>query len=706
MVNIKSIKTLVLNTEEKAFGFSFDFEAGLNILSGDNTSGKSSILACIYYCLGLEQLIAFGSGNGLKESLTSVFSYRDVEHHVLSSYATLTLINDKGRSATIKRVIRGAHNEDTNILTVTMVDGAPEDKFVRQTGDTHHEDGFYRWLGEFSGIEVPVFINSDGNRTTILYLQQIFASSFVEQTKGWSDFFAQVPSFSTKKAKQKIVEFVLGLNGLVEEFELDKLKEKEKELKQIWNNKIQTFRAISSYYNFLPANLNETFIAEMTPEKIVKVLLQTRKEDNQFHTLEDEISSLNIQITDISAKNTVTINTVNISRDLTKKHSDLKKMLSDLNQEYKTIISEKINEDIKRKKYNEIVVQLAKEIEALEGINKISNLKSFKVGSVENCPVCNSSLLNHADFELHNVEVIDSVKSLAFSKSEINLYTTYLKNSEDLIERFAKTAIYYQERVDETKEILDILDRELLEDSRIPSRVNINLEIRLKFRLEQLLKVDELFLEFKTDLSEISIDLAKIRRRKKIITLHGASDDELIQSFKFKFKEYLKAFGYAKDVIDRVFISKDESNKLFPVVNVDYLPIAQPIRQMSSASDFIRALWSFYLALLERSKNHLGVLLLDEPGQHAMKSEDLKSLLKVSSNFKTKQIIIAVSKEDKVKVKEVKDNEKEIEIEVNLLKLLSESGLIEGQDYKLNMIENHNLDDKSIQPLSSLLDEG
>jgi hypothetical protein len=698
MININSVRAVVLDIEEKTFGFNFEFSLGLNILTGDNTSGKSSVLACIYYCLGLEQLIAFGNGNGMKECLTSVFSYRGNEHNVLSSQAILTLSNESGKSATISRIIRGAYSEDTNLLTVTMMDGAPEDKFIHQNGDTDHEDGFYKWLGEFSGIEVPTFTDIENKKTTILYLQQIFASSFVEQTKGWSDFFAQVPSFSTKKAKQKIVEFVLGLNGLIEEFELDKLKDKEKEYKYQWNNKVQTFRSISSYYNFLPANLDENFTADMSPAKINKVVLHTRDFDQSFHTLDEEVTGINRQIEAISAKNEIDIPIKGISKDITDKHLELKNALQSLNQEYKTIIAEKVNEEIKRKKYLEIVSQLAKEIETLEGINKLSGLKSFKVGSVENCPVCNSSLLNHSDFELKNVEVIGNVKSLAFSKSEIKLYKSYLENSNDLIERFSKTAAYYQDRVEETKGMLDILDREILEDSRIPSRANISFEIRLKFRHEQLLKVQDLFTEFKSHLTQIALEMAKIRARKKIISDHGKSDEDLIHAFKIVFKSYLKEFGYAKEIIERVYISQEDSNKLFPVVSVDYLPQAQPIRQMSSASDFIRALWSFYLALLAKSKNHLGILLLDEPGQHAMKSVDLQSLLKVSSLFKTKQIIIAISKEDKIKHNENDPNEKDPEVEVNLLKLLDESGLKIDEDYRLNMIENHGMGDKSVQP--------
>ena len=35
-----------------------------------------------------------------------------------------------------------------------------------------------------------------------LYLQSIFSALFIEQTKGWSDFFANMPFFGITKAKE------------------------------------------------------------------------------------------------------------------------------------------------------------------------------------------------------------------------------------------------------------------------------------------------------------------------------------------------------------------------------------------------------------------------------------------------------------------------------------------------------------------------
>ncbi|MEZ7507213.1 AAA family ATPase [Flavobacterium sp. Arc2] len=694
MIKIHSIKALVTDTSGNNFGFDYIFSSGLNILSGDNSSGKSTVLSCIYYCLGMEQLASYGNSDGLKECLKTSFKYNNQNFSVFESYAQLNISNEKGEVAIIKRVIKSPYTEDTNLINVQVNDGLAEEKFIHAAGDTDHADGFYRWLSDFSNIAIPLFADEDGTTQKILYLQQIFASSFVEQTKGWSDFFAQIPVFNTKKAKQKIVEYTLGLSGLIEEFELDKLKQREKEYKTVWTNTVETFQTITSYYNLLTANLAETFTAELSPAKILKLDLQTRDTKGNYSTLNKIISDLMIQDRDLALKNTLDTSKITSSEILIK-HNDTSKKLVYLNKELQKVRDEQINEEVKIKNYQITVEHLNREIEALEGINKLNQLKSFHVGAVENCPVCNSSLLTNPDIQFTNIDKINSSKSIYFYKSERSLYESYLKSSQNLNGRFDKIVTYYHEKIRELKNILSMLDQELLDDSRIPSRISISEEMRIKFELEKMVKIGHQFNRFKSDLTEISKKLAKIRSRKEVLKRHFELDQEKIKDFKNQFIKYLEKFGYSKEILSRIYISQDESNKLFPVVNVGTIT-AQPIRLLSSASDFIRAQWAFYMTLLVKAELHLGILILDEPGQHAIASADLQELLKEASKNKDRQILVAISKEDKITTSE---NGQTMQVEVDLLNILKETKLIKNQDYTINIIDSHNRKDKCIQPL-------
>lgn len=693
MITIHSIKAAVIDSQKKEFGFFYEFTAGLNILSGDNSSGKSTVLSCIYYCLAMEQLASYGNNDGLKECLKNSFQYDNQKHFVASSYAELHLSNDAGETAIIKRLIKPAYNEDTNLLLVQQNDGEPEEKFVHKTGDTDHPDGFYRWLSEFSNIAVPVFKDEDGKFQKILYLQQIFASSFVEQTKGWSDFFAQIPVFSTKKAKQKIVEYTLGLSGLAEEFELEVLKQHEKQYRAVWTNTIDSFQTITSYYNFQTPNLSDTFTSDLSPAKIAKLDLKTKDEHGKYNSISETITKLDRIKTIRSINNSVQY--INAPYPILEKHAELRKKITILGEELNDIIVKKNNENLKVKNYQLTIEHLNREIEALEGINKITELKSFKIRDVENCPVCNSSLLSNPDIELANVDKVNSSKSLPFFKAEKSLYESYIKSSENLSKRINKTILYYQEKINDIKNALTMLDEELTENSKIPSRMEIAEEMRIAFELQKMQKLSKQFELFKSDLSTISEKLAGIRADISILKDNIKIDHAQILKFTKEYVSNLNKFGYSQEILDRIFISTEENTKMFPVVKTGSLS-PQPIRLVSSASDFIRAQWAFYMTLLVQAKHHLGILIIDEPGQHAIADADLQQLLKEASKIKDRQIIIAISKEDKIRT--TGDNEKP-EVEIDLLKILEESKLEKDEDYKINIIDSHNRKDKCIQPL-------
>ena len=72
----------------------------------------------------------------------------------------------------------------------------------------------------------------------------------------------------------------------------------------------------------------------------------------------------------------------------------------------------------------------------------------------------------------------------------------------------------------------------------------------------------------------------------------------------------------------------------------------QSIRYVSSASDFVRTIWAYYLALLANYERHPGFILMDEPGQHQMRLDSVKELLNVSIST-GKQVILAISQDRK-----------------------------------------------------------
>ena len=76
----------------------------------------------------------------------------------------------------------------------------------------------------------------------------------------------------------------------------------------------------------------------------------------------------------------------------------------------------------------------------------------------------------------------------------------------------------------------------------------------------------------------------------------------------------------------------------------------QSIKHNSSASDFVRSIWAYLIALYEVSSlkngNHIGLFLLDEPAQHAMTDPSQAALFERLSKLNCQSIVFA-SFEDK-----------------------------------------------------------
>ncbi|MBQ0688844.1 hypothetical protein J7315_22700, partial [Providencia rettgeri] len=121
-----------------------------------------------------------------------------------------------------------------------------------------------------------------------------------------------------------------------------------------------------------------------------------------------------------------------------------------------------------------------------------------------------------------------------------------------------------------------------------------------------------------------------------------------INNFAVKFKKLLSndKFNYTSNHISYITIQNKPPSRLLPVVISGN--DTQTVRLSSSASDFIRIQWAFYLTLLDISNNHPGFIVFDEPGQHAMNVESMVALLKYSILSK-KQIIMCISKDTKEK---------------------------------------------------------
>ena len=116
MLRINRVKVEIF-TENGIYGTDIDFNSSLTFLSSeDNTCGKSSILAAVYYCLGLEEIIG-GKGDKV---LTSVYKttieYGDQVWNVLQSAMYLEISNGVD-TVTLFRAAK-MNGRDSRMITI------------------------------------------------------------------------------------------------------------------------------------------------------------------------------------------------------------------------------------------------------------------------------------------------------------------------------------------------------------------------------------------------------------------------------------------------------------------------------------------------------------------------------------------------------------------------------------------------------------
>ena len=256
----------------REFGRMLSFKDGLNLVVGDNTSGKTTIVRSLFYCLGMEELIDGKVGDrSLDKSVKENFRYaeqgkEEQDWYVNSSYVVVQISNYSGQVLTIKRNIKSEDRRD-NVLSVweqsysaQMKNSGRREYYIHSRED-HNRDygtGFYALLSAFGDIPI---VNVPGRNTdegTKLYLQTIFGLTFIEQTRGWSDFFANIRSFNIVSPKQRIIEYAMNYAMDEDMATSNSLKEKKHSYEEEWRKVVETLKGYLSY--------NKMFVDKLSPK--------------------------------------------------------------------------------------------------------------------------------------------------------------------------------------------------------------------------------------------------------------------------------------------------------------------------------------------------------------------------------------------------------------------------------------------------------
>lgn len=691
MIKINKLRTEILTDKSDSisdiYGFEFEFYNGLNIVAGHNSRGKTTINSCIYYALGMEELLGGHNEKALDKALKEEFEIKlengdEINHSIINSKVILEIENN-GNIATLIRSIKSDHPErKSNIISVndsTFKEIENESQttllYVNGRGNNDSDNGFYLWLAEFAGIEIPIVSNtSRKDNYSPLYLQVIFSTLLIEQTKGWSDFFATMPFFGIPNAKQKNVEFLLNLNELNLSTQKDVLSKVKNGLSDEWNKIIKSFELISSHYNGFFKDLPTTMTTDKS--EIDKIVFAFTISEDKNISLKDFIEVLNEKYKAIV---NLPISTIGNNRE------DVLIKYQKQNQEYsklKDYIKDfEVKFSIEQVQLENLKKQLDRIIQEIKDQDSLKKVFSQNIVNKDgnHCPTC-SQYISTDLISSQNIEIpkLSLEENISFLKSQRKLIETTIKSLESVINEKKLLLEYFNESLRQKELLIKSLSRDLIADDRAFSESEVLSKLQLEKEIENLKFIETKLNNLKAELIEIAN-----KYHNNIIELNGLNDSEVedeakIVKFEKNYKRLLYDFKYDSNDLYKISINRKEPFKYFPVYKGfkdDNIP--QSIRINSSASDFVRNIWAYSLSLLTEGSNHPGLLIFDEPGQHRTNILSLKSLFKECSLLINKQIILFTSVDKQINEKETLE-----------LKVLTEN--LETGNYKLIELDDKN----------------
>ncbi|EMA3775401.1 AAA family ATPase [Vibrio cholerae] len=218
-MKFRKLKVKILS-EGQWYGFEYEFLPGLNIIRGDNSSGKSTLVNSLIYSIGMEELIGSKGPSSLPYALRTHFELDDKEYINVESYTLVELENSKGEVKTFKRYI-SSKDKDSKLVQIIHGDYLTQNEsgsfnsspvYLHDPNSaTNEEFGFFATFEKFLGLELPNIADNKGyNRK--LYLQYIFAALLIEQKRGWTNYIANTPYFGVSNVVQKTVSYLLNLD--------------------------------------------------------------------------------------------------------------------------------------------------------------------------------------------------------------------------------------------------------------------------------------------------------------------------------------------------------------------------------------------------------------------------------------------------------------------------------------------------------------
>lgn len=649
-MKFRKLKVKILS-EGQWYGFEYEFLPGLNIIRGDNSSGKSTLVNSLIYSIGMEELIGSKGPSSLPYALRTHFELDDKEYINVESYTLVELENSKGEVKTFKRYI-SSKDKDSKLVQIIHGDYLTQNEsgsfnsspvYLHDPNSaTNEEFGFFATFEKFLGLELPNIADNKGyNRK--LYLQYIFAALLIEQKRGWTNYIANTPYFGVSNVVQKTVSYLLNLDTFDKERKLNELYSQRNRLTSQWAESASNIKLIASN-----AKLNVRGLSAKPEVDFDKNLVLIGSGYDEFKPLTNLV---------VEALNELH----KLSRDPIKNLQNEQPQLAENIEKAQNRISEiltlqKICGDevrINKSKiglYQESLSDIEEELERNRMTNKLNKFGAdFDLPVAKNiCATCHKPLddsLVSPENTVMNMTLDENIKYLDNQKSMVK---NLLAGLEKRLEKAKSDMLSLQTELREHTKILASLKRDIKSVETI-SEADVRKKLILEGRIDQLNVVDESVAFEKNVLEKLSGEYQTCQSQITSMTQYelSYSDKVKLDRFEEHFRNLATDFSYRSAKPKEIEVNRETLVPYLKGLELREINGAADIKADSSASDFVRLIWSYLISICrvsnEQNGNHLGILLFDEPAQHSMSLDSVNKLLKNMADLNNVQCIVAAS---------------------------------------------------------------
>ena len=625
-----------IETENGVYGVDEAFSSGVNFLaSEDNTCGKSSILEAIYYGLGFEEIIGGRGEKVLTAAYKTFIEDGDAKLAVLESKVFLEISNGE-EIITIFRTAK-MENRDSKLVTVFYSELKDiynenvlvEDMYVLMRDSATHLKGFHYFLEKFLHLELPIVPTND-EKPRKLYLQLFFSCMFIEQKHGWGDIFSGMPILGVKDAKKRVIEYVLKLDTLNNENQKDYMKSEENRIRTEWELQVrEMYNAVNRETCTVIGIPSKPTIISNIDLAGVHVQKADKNIDEHLKGLKEQYASLE------SIKPKVIDNFETLQAELEEIERDIEDYDEKIEWLRKRVLQEKTSIQVLDKNIEIIENDLRNNKDAARLRELGSQLDCMTSKNV--CPVCQQPVADTLLPTIEGMEIMSIDENIRHLEAQKVMLSYARKSHQHSRDEMYNQIQEFMGKVFSLRRLAKAIRSDLYSVDDSISEAVVYKKIEIQNKIERLQTLSDFIGEKKNKLLELSGQWKEYLANKEKLPTRKLSDldSEKLMLLKETFVANLNTYGY-KSVANMDDISISDET---------YLPVIKEFDMKfdSSASDNIRGIWAYTLALMQVSMqkdgNHPTVLIFDEPNQHSIVSEDMEnffdSIIKLGESCQT-----------------------------------------------------------------------